>query len=103
VGSNFSVTLSELYDATTLPGYTGSETVGLGDQLFTIDAPDRTAFEFLPAYPLVDIYGKASAAPEFIDRKLIKTAQARCEVFGAASGDVIVVNMYYETSGDYRF
>jgi hypothetical protein len=107
------VTLSQLDVATVATGDTTAETVSLGDQLFFVDLNDAvgniypsraSVYEFEPRRSSqVSPIGTAPTSGDAAGQTIIRTKKARCEVHKAGALDVVTVNMYYETAGDYRF
>lgn len=100
-------------DSTGTADPTGTD-YALGEQLFTVDLSDSGA---TPIYPSrTDVYDFAPRRPSQVSpggavttsgdaeaRAIIRTKKVRCEVDKVSSGDVVIVSVYYETAGDYRF
>lgn len=107
VGQAFTLTVSENDDVSTQTWNGTAETRQLGRQLAFLDDAARSALNddqrgyFGIRHVAVDEFGVAGT---ILDTRIpIRTKYLKCEIYGAASGDVVTVDFYYETAGDYRF
>lgn len=102
-------TLSELDNVEDEDWNDTDETVALGNQMFYADMHTHaSAFLdgrelFIPRANIVDMLGAAPPFDVRVGQVLIRTRRVRLEVMHAEAGDVYVVDMFYETSGDWRF
>lgn len=107
---------STTYDSTGTADVDGTD-YALGQQLFFVDLSDpghagdlavqptnKGVYDFSPRRSAQAWWtGDATSFGDSSARPLIRSKKLRCEVEKVGSGDVVTVNVYYETAGDYRF
>ena len=115
VSKDVDVVINELVAVANLPlASTTAETYHLGKQLFYVDLKtiaalqQSTAFgdvyQFDPRHPAISaVDGATPPYDALVGTVILREDDVRCEVFKMAPADVVTVNMYYETAGDYRF
>jgi hypothetical protein len=101
---------SVTYDSTGTAHVAGTD-YALGAQLFYVEMandpvipyPKAEVYEFDPRHAVINADGSSPTYATITGFELIRTKKLRCEVYGANSADVVTVNVYYETAGDWRF
>lgn len=113
VGLAPTITINELIDVTDEDWNDSAETTVLGRQLFYVDLATPAAltqmntydgvYEYDPRHPVIGIDGSTPTYDVIVANELIRRKVVRCQVYSAAPSDPVTVDLYYRTSGDYRF